>query len=938
MKISIKWLLVTGFVGLPLLTVGIIQASFYISSQKALLRHAKEIMEKIAVYTIHETQGHLHPAQDAARLTRRLSEGALMKVGDVVGLERYFLEQLALHPQFNGLYYGNAIGEFHYVSRSDDKAPGGFRTKIISMKERGRTTEIFWRDRFRNLIGGESAPHDVYDPRKRPWYKAAEKAGGLTWTEPYIFFTSRKPGVTTACPVMDSLGVPRGVVGVDIEIEAISTFLSGLKIGKNGLSFILNKNGEVVAFPDAAKMKRVVQKEGETSLRLIRIDELEDVLPRKAFESLERPIEYVHFDRPVFTMFTHENRRYHAMFAPFEDPGLPWVVGVYLPEDDYLGPIKENRRFNIRFALCIAIAAGLIGLIIARNIAKPMSALRLEAEAVKEWKLNETFDKSGVIKEIQDTADAFTRMKAGLVVFKSENRVLTRGLEKQAAELRSKEVHLKATLTNLINYSDALIILDESGVVQFVNPAAETLLRTTSREILGRKFEYPVIMGPSTEMIIKPEGTKRTRMKETMEVAVESLTDQPSIVEKRVFFSEWKGRSALLVSLRDITERKRMEKEIRWRAETLEALHDTALDLAAREALPELFRAIAERAVNLLGAGGAVIFRHDPREDVLEDVLEYQMNERFVGITLKPGEGLAGKVLASGSPMLVEDYQCWPGRSALFEGDEARACVAVPIRWGDRILGVLILVKNVPDSFTMDDIELLERFSPLAAAALEQRRMLQQARRDAETKSLLLKEVNHRVKNNLSAIIGLLYAEKRCNLLKNNPRFKEFMDMLIIRMRGLSAVHELLSASEWKPLLLRELAERIIHAALQAFPGNKAAKVTLSPSRIRVPSVQANSLAMVINEISTNTAKYGLSGGSAGNIAVEISREEATIVFRFRDDGPGYPADVLKEERSNVGLYLMRTLVERDLRGALTLGNDNGAVTTVRFKANDPAL
>lgn len=75
----------------------------------------------------------------------------------------------------------------------------------------------------------------------------------VVWTDPYIFFTSRKPGITVAGPIFDQEGRLQSIVGVDIEIDQLSVFISKLRIGKNGQAFMLNNNGDVVAFPDLKK-------------------------------------------------------------------------------------------------------------------------------------------------------------------------------------------------------------------------------------------------------------------------------------------------------------------------------------------------------------------------------------------------------------------------------------------------------------------------------------------------------------------------------------------------------------------------------------------------------------------------------------------------------------------------------------------------------------
>ena len=60
-----------------------------------------------------------------------------------------------------------------------------------------------------------------------------------------------------------------------------------------------------------------------------------------------------------------------------------------------------------------------------------------------------------------------------------------------------------------------------------------------------------------------------------------------------------------------------------------------------------------------------------------------------------------------------------------------------------------------------------------------------------------------------------------------------------------------------------------------------------------------------------------------------------TVLLEMRDDGPGYPPDVLRLERHGVGLYLVQILVDHALGGSLLLANDGGAVTTIRYREED---
>jgi PAS domain S-box-containing protein len=180
----------------------------------------------------------------------------------------------------------------------------------------------------------------------------------------------------------------------------------------------------------------------------------------------------------------------------------------------------------------------------------------------------------------------------------------------------------------------------------------------------------------------------------------------------------------------EITERKRAEQEIRRQAETLTALHETALDLAAQRSLSDLLQAIVIRAANLLQAEIGSLFFYRPATDDLERMVAYNFGTRPVKMIRRRGEGLVGKVLECGRPLAIDDYNRWEGRAESLA--ESLAIVGMPIFWGDRLMAVLDISDRLPRTFSAGDIALLERFAPLAAAALENNRLVNDLQQQME--------------------------------------------------------------------------------------------------------------------------------------------------------------------------------------------------------------
>ncbi len=199
------------------------------------------------------------------------------------------------------------------------------------------------------------------------------------------------------------------------------------------------------------------------------------------------------------------------------------------------------------------------------------------------------------------------------------------------------------------------------------------------------------------------------------------------------YFSEGTVTHAVVVS-RDITERMRAEEKIQQRNNELQALHDTSLSITAQLEMPNLLKDITRRAVDLLGAEAGGIYLYDQEREELKLAACYGYTEDYEGVTLKPGEGMAGKVFQNGAPMIVNDYRTWPGRAALYEADQPfTAALEVPLKWQDQVIGVLAVDDAVAKrTFTEDDVWLATLFANQAATAIVNVRLYEESQRAYE--------------------------------------------------------------------------------------------------------------------------------------------------------------------------------------------------------------
>ncbi len=218
----------------------------------------------------------------------------------------------------------------------------------------------------------------------------------------------------------------------------------------------------------------------------------------------------------------------------------------------------------------------------------------------------------------------------------------------------------------------------------------------------------------------------------------------------------------------------------------------------------------------------------------------------------------------------------------------------------------------------------------------EVEKLLKQTEQDARTKTELLREVNHRVTNNLSSILGLFVREQKAVEAADRPLVQPVLDRLTQRIRGLLTAHRLLSESSWAPVRVDKLAGKIIAAALSADPNRLPAQTVITPSPWEVSPRHASSLALVLNELTTNSIKHGRVKEKPLTISLEAGFESGFVTVCYRDNGPGFPAEVLAGTRSNIGQALIRQLVTESLQGDLALTNEAGATVRIRIRPEEP--
>jgi len=225
----------------------------------------------------------------------------------------------------------------------------------------------------------------------------------------------------------------------------------------------------------------------------------------------------------------------------------------------------------------------------------------------------------------------------------------------------------------------------------------------------------------------------------------------------------------------ELAHHQTLERDLARKARELEALYRTSLEINAQMNLKKLLEAVVERAARLLETRMGGLYLLHPDEGELELVVSHNLPGNYQGTRLKLGEGLSGKVAQSGQPMMVEDYETWEGKADVYAGTTFRRVLALPLKLGSRVIGVL----NVTDDrrigpFSQEEVRLGSLFADQAAVAVENARLYESSQLEiserrrmeqAEHEQRLLAEA---LRDNAAALAGTLQLDQVLDRILEN--------------------------------------------------------------------------------------------------------------------------------------------------------------------------
>ncbi|HSP15715.1 MAG TPA: ATP-binding protein [Thermoanaerobaculia bacterium] len=554
----------------------------------------------------------------------------------------------------------------------------------------------------------------------------------------------------------------------------------------------------------------------------------------------------------------------------------------------------------------------------------------------------------------------------------------------EQALVGSIQRQIRRTEAMIGGMSDGVMLVDRDGRVAFINPAGQKLLGRGDtgvpidqhaevfalRNDSGRKLdpkELPAAQALATGRAVH-DVTMMIR-REARDVAI-SMSATPLYEEGRI--------SSVIVTFRDITERRRLEEEMQLQAERAQILADAGAFFASNIDPVWVTQAIAERVAEVLGDWAAVILKTETAELRVASIHHRDMASLGLAWSyiyrqpLNVGQGIIGQVVATGVPSLTTDLGS-TGLSTQADMTSYHApsirlasLLILPLRTRREILGALVIAANDPErAMTEDKLPLVELLAERASLAVENAKLYTEqveARRKVEDLSRLKDEflsiASHELRTPVTSIKG--YTQLAKTLIRENDlgTSEEYLDIALDQIDRMSRlILELLDVSrietgrlqmrhdeiDW-PSFVREVIHHH-HTSL-----NDRRFHLSVPEESKTISGDRDRLEQVLGNLLENAVKYSPEGSE---IFVSVEDKGDQLVTAVCDRGIGIPADELSQvfERFHrgrqvsstnfgglgLGLYITKQIVERH-GGTIWVESREGSGTTFYFSLRAPAV
>lgn len=572
-------------------------------------------------------------------------------------------------------------------------------------------------------------------------------------------------------------------------------------------------------------------------------------------------------------------------------------------------------------------------------------------------KLNEIKWVKVYSRPIIDESTRNIKMIVGAVQDITEQKLMEEVLKESESTYRSL----------LESMGEGIILADNNDHILYVNRKFAEMVKYNKSELVG-KIGYNIFVEARERNRLIAKNTLREKgVSDSYETVF--VTKDGERMNVVVSGSPYRNSSGKVIGsigvVKDITDHKRILARISKQKDEIDILYQAGKLLSVNLDVESIFNTVFEVISGVVDFSELFVAKYDPDDKMIRYIYMRSINgaepvdvSTVPAIPLAPeGFGIISDVVRKSVPIILNDYQETLKRSKttvkvsvqrkqeMAAEEESvskpQSAIIVPIKLDEEVIGVIQLYSQNKDAYRNEQLVFLEALMQQASLAYHNAMLYQKAqaeirvRKKAEEelqsslneREILLKEIYHRVKNNLQVVSSLLKMQSE---KISDPEVKKYFLESRDKVNAISLIHEkLYNIRDLSKIDFSDYINSLVRNIKGMHTLNEPVKITVDSQKITLPIDIAMPCGLILNELILNALKHPFTNESKDpeiQVKFTFDEQKGIYILRVMDNGKGFPDGVEFSSYDTMGLKLVSTLTNQ-IDGKIKL--DKGPFTEI---------